>query len=207
MAAEQMCRDFRKKGMIIPIIRPKSFIGPERLGVFAIYYDWIRRNKNVPIVGMGHNRYQLLDVEDLCDAILLTLTKPEKAVNTEFNIGAKVYTTMKEDFGAVLDHHGAGKRIIGVPAKPLILTLRVLEKLRISPLYKWVYETAPEDSFVSIEKAEKLLGYKPKYSNKQALIRNYEWYLANEEKFSKQSGVTHRVPWKQGVLKVVSWFF
>ena len=29
--AESVCRDFQKQGMIVPIIRPKSFIGPERL--------------------------------------------------------------------------------------------------------------------------------------------------------------------------------
>src|SRR5690606_13087542 len=67
--AEKVCEEYRKKDMCIPIIRPKSFIGPERLGVFAIYYDWIQSGKNVPIVGNGKNRYQLLDVEDLCDAI------------------------------------------------------------------------------------------------------------------------------------------
>ena len=27
--------EFRAKGMVVPILRPKSFVGPERLGVFA----------------------------------------------------------------------------------------------------------------------------------------------------------------------------
>ncbi|MCL4278464.1 MAG: NAD(P)-dependent oxidoreductase, partial [Ignavibacteriaceae bacterium] len=67
--------------------------------------------------------------------------------------------------------------IKGLPEKPIILTLRILEAMKLSPLYKWVYETASKDSFVSIEKAEKVLGFKPKYSNKDALIRNYKWYL------------------------------
>ena len=54
---------------------------------------------------------------------------------------------------------GHGKRIVGFPARPVIWTLRILEALRLSPLYKWVYETACEDSFVSIEKAQRVLGY------------------------------------------------
>ncbi|KKS12664.1 MAG: NAD-dependent epimerase/dehydratase [Candidatus Magasanikbacteria bacterium GW2011_GWA2_41_55] len=37
IAAEEACVEYRKKGMCIPILRPKSFIGPERLGVFAIF--------------------------------------------------------------------------------------------------------------------------------------------------------------------------
>jgi len=205
--AEEVCLKYREKGMCVPILRPKSFVGPERLGVMAIYYEWIRRGKNVPIVGRGRNRYQLLDVEDLCEAIHLCMTKPESTANDTFNIGAKQFTTMAEDFGSVLDYAGYGKRIIPVPAKPLILVLKILEFLRLSPLYKWVYETAPEDSFVSVEKAEKKLGFTPKYSNKQALVRNYNWYLEHYKDFSSKTGITHRVPWKQGILEVVSWFF
>ncbi len=205
--AERHCEEARKEGMIVAVLRPKSFVGPERLGVFAIYFDWIRRGKNVPIVGDGTNKYQLLDVEDLCDAILLCATKPAKVVNDTFNIGAKEFTTMKEDFGAVLAYAGHDKDIVTTPAWLTIWTLRVLEALRLSPLYKWVYETAPHDSFVSIEKAEQKLGFAPKYSNKQALIRTYQWYLDHYKEFEDKSGVTHRVPWKQGILKTVSWFF
>ena len=38
IAAEEECLKFRGQGMCVPIIRPKSFIGPERLGVFALFY-------------------------------------------------------------------------------------------------------------------------------------------------------------------------
>lgn len=89
----------------------------------------------------------------------------------------------------------------------MIWGLRILEAFRLSPLYKWVYETIAKDSFVSIEKAERVLGFKPKYSNKDALLRNYQWYLDNYEKFANKSGVSHRVPWKQGVLGIVKRFF
>jgi dTDP-D-glucose 4,6-dehydratase len=53
---------------------------------------------------------------------------------------------------------------------------------------------------VSIEKAEKQLGWKPKYSNKDALLRNFKWYIDHRKQFENQSGVSHRVPWKQGAL-------
>ncbi|HVF00197.1 MAG TPA: NAD-dependent epimerase/dehydratase family protein [Rubrobacteraceae bacterium] len=33
--AEMICLEYRAKGMVVPVIRPKSFVGPERLGVFA----------------------------------------------------------------------------------------------------------------------------------------------------------------------------
>ena len=205
--AERICEEFRGRGLCVPILRPKSFIGPERLGVFALLYDWASSGRGFPVLGDGRNPYQYLDVEDLCDAIWLCCTLDPKTVNDTFNIGAKIYGTMGEDFQAVLDHAGFGKKITPFPAAPMIWVLRLLEALKLSPLYKWVYETMSKESFVSIEKAERVLGYAPKYSNKDALIRNYEWYLANQASFANASGVSHRVPWKQGVLGLAKRFF
>lgn len=205
--AESLCAEYRTRGMCVPIIRPKSFIGPERLGVFALLYDWAKDGRGFPMIGSGRNRYQLLDVEDLCEAIWLSLTAEESRANDTFNVGAEIYTTMKEDYQAVLDRAGFGKKILGFPAKPMIWTLRFLELLHLSPLYKWVYETACEDSFVSSDKIIQRLGWKPKYSNKQALVRNYEWYIAHMNEFENRSGISHRVPWSQGILRLAKRFF
>ena len=205
--AEKIALSFRNKGMIVPILRPKSFIGPERLGVFAMFYEWAKDGRNFPILGNGNNRYQFMDVEDLCEGVLLILTKEEKNINETFNFGAKLFTTMKEDYQAVLDKAGHGKKIIPLPSKPAIFILRLLEKLKLSPLYAWIYETIVEDSFVSIEKAEDRLGWKPKYSNKDALLRNFDWYMDNYKEYEKKTGISHRVPWKQGALKIAKLFF
>ena len=205
--AEEVCLGFRKNGMCVPIIRPKSFVGPERLGVFAIFYEWASEGKNFPNIGNGKNHYQLLDVEDLCSAIYACMTLPEKQVNDTFNIGAAKFTTMLEDYQAVLDEAGFGKHIVPFPTKPVIAALKVLEALKLSPLYPWIYETAAKDSFVSIEKAQHQLGFAPQYSNKDALIRNYRWYLANKDSFNGEEGVSHRLPWKQKALKLVKVFF
>lgn len=205
--AEATCLQYRAKGLCVPILRPKSFVGPERLGVFALLYDWAQDGHNFPVLGSGRNRYQLLDVEDLCEAIHLAATLDRERVNDTFNIGAKEFATMREDYQAVLDRAGFGKRIVSLPAAPAIWTLRLLELLKLSPLYRWVYETACEDSFVSIEKAERVLGFRPRYSNREALLRNFEWYLANRARFEHSSGISHRVPWKQGILRLAKSFF
>jgi len=205
--AEQECVTARAKGLCVPIIRPKSFIGPERLGVFALFYDWAKDGKNFPLPGGGNNLYQLLDVEDLCVVIESMMTKDAAVVNDVFNIGAKKFGTVRQDFQSVLDAAGFGKKIIGVPEAPMNAALGVLRALRLSPVYKWAYGTVAKESFVSVEKAEKVLGFAPNYSNADALLRNYKWYLANEHRFKGQAGVTHRVPWSQGILKLVKLFF
>ena len=205
--AEAICRDFREKGLCVTTLRPKSFVGPERLGVFAIFYEWASEGRGFPMIGSGNNLYQFLDVEDLCSAIYSCMTMDKEIVDDTFNIGASEYRTMREDYQAVLDEAGFGKKVVPFPAGPVIAVLKVLEALNLSPLYPWIYETASKESFVSIEKAQKVLNFKPKYSNKDALLRNYHWYLENKDRFTKGEGVTHRVPWKQKALKLVKIFF
>ncbi|MGA2819373.1 MAG: NAD-dependent epimerase/dehydratase family protein [Anaerolineales bacterium] len=185
----------------------ESLIGPERLGVFAMLFEWAKDGKNFPILRRGDNLYQYLDVEDLCQAIWLCLTFPCASVNDTFNIGAKEYGTPRSDFQAVLDEAGYGGRIISLPEAPAVLALRILESLHLSPLYKWVYETIGKESFVSIEKAERVLGFQPRYSNRAALVRSFHWYRANQSRFQGMGGISHRRPWRQGLLHMAKWFF
>src|SRR5918911_2114220 len=77
--AERVCRDFHREGLETVIIRPKTFVGPERLGVFEILFDWIREGRRIYILGDGSNRYQLLAVEDLVEAVLRAAAAPGAA--------------------------------------------------------------------------------------------------------------------------------
>lgn len=203
--AEEVCGEARLTGLCLPVLRPKSFVGPERLGAFELLYDFACDGHGFPVLGSGNNRYQLLDVEDLNRAVLLCATLEREVVNDTFNVGAERFGSLRESFQAVLDRAGHGKRVIGIPAGPAIAVLRVLEALGLSPLYKWIYETAGKDSFVSVEKIRTRLGWQPEHSNEEALVRNYEWYLANRETISARTGVTHRVPWKRGALRLLRW--
>ncbi len=74
--AEALCAAFGARGLETVIVRPKTFLGPERLGVFEILFDWIREGRRIPILGTGANRYQLLAVEDLVDAVVALLRRP-----------------------------------------------------------------------------------------------------------------------------------
>src|SRR3954454_5170576 len=200
--AEGLCR---VAAVETTIVRPKTFIGPERLGVFEILFDWIREGRRIYVLGQGHNHYQLLAVEDLVDALVRAGTVPEAAAET-FNVGATEFGTVRSDLQALIDHAGSDSRLQPVPVRPAELSLRTLELLRISPLAEWHYKTAHRDSFVDTSRAQRLLGWQPRLSNRHALIETYDWYLANRERVGS-AGVTHRVPWNQqalGLLKRLS---
>jgi nucleoside-diphosphate-sugar epimerase len=195
--AERVAHDAGRRGLEVVVLRPKTFIGPERLGVFEILFDWIREGRRIPILGDGSNRYQLLAVEDLVDGTLSAASAP--VAGETFNIGATDFGTVRSDLEGLIVHAGSGSRLRPVPARPAELALRALELARLSPLAEWHYRTAHRDSFVDVSKAQRLLGFAPRLSNEQALCETYDWYRANRTR-RRSAGVTHRVPWDQRAL-------
>jgi len=202
--AERLAGEFGRRGLDVVIVRPKTFIGPERLGVFEILFDWIREGRRIPILGDGRNLYQLLAVEDLVDAVVRSFDAP--VAGLAINVGAGSFGSVRDDLQALIDHAGSGSRLLPVPVAPAELSLRALELARLSPLAEWHYKTAHKDSFVSIERARSLLGWEPRLSNAETLCATYDWYLDHLDAM-RGAGTTHRVPWNQqalGVLKRIA---
>ncbi len=197
IAAEAICRARARTGLDIVILRPKTFVGPERLGVFEILFSWIREGRRIPVLGDGSNRYQLLAVEDLVNAVLAAADRD--VAGKTFNVGATRFGTVRSDLEALIRHAGSRSTLRPVPARPAELALRALELLRLSPLAEWHYRTAHRDSYVAVERAQELLGFAPRRSNEEALCATYDWYRENRGR-ERPAGRTHRVPWNQGAL-------
>lgn len=212
--AEDLCFRAIGKGLPVTIIRPKTFVGTGRLGVFEILFDWIHDGKRIPIIGSGSNRYQLLDVDDLVEAIylfcqssFLSFPRKRESIDGAFNIGAENFGEVRKDLEELFRFAKSGSRVLSTPAFIVKKALFLFEKLGLSPLYQWVYDTADKDSFVSNKKIKKTLGFTPKFSTAQALIKAYKWYLENYEEIKSQaSGITHTAGWKQGILKLFKYF-
>jgi len=150
---------------------------------------------------------QLLDVADLCHVIVQALTSAPEHANRTFNIGASEFGTLKSDFQAVLDYAGFGKRVLRLPSSPAGWMLGLAHQLGLSPVYPWVFRNLTVNSAVDITRARNLLGFHPSYSNRDALIRNFEWYLRHRDQWRRQTGITHTVPWAQGLLGLAKRLF
>jgi len=204
VAAENICLAAEQHGLEVNIIRPKTFLGPERLGVFSLWFEAIYNGHRVFILGNGKNRYQLLAVEDVADAVYKAITAP---VHGEiFNLGAKEFQTWQKDLGAIIKYEKSSSKVTGLPVLPAQLALRFLEFVRLSPLSAWHYMTMPVPSYVTTDKAEKLLGWKATQSNRELLLKSYLWYKKNRGKLLRRKGKTHRVGWNFKILDLVSRF-
>lgn len=202
--AEKACGGYRDR-MKVTVLRPKTFVGTVRLGIFSVIFDWVYRGKNIPVIGNGRNRYQLLEVDDLVEAIYLVSKMPKRKANDVYNVGAVGFGTIDDHIQGLLDYRKKG-RLIHFPAGPVKFILRVLDRLGLSPLYAWAYETLDKDHFVSVNKLRKQ-GWKPKLTSEQSLLQSYKWYEKHRDEIINRKGVTHTVQWNQGILGLIRKFF
>ncbi|TDC42185.1 NAD-dependent epimerase/dehydratase family protein [Micromonospora sp. KC213] len=198
--AEEVAERFRARGMCLPMLRPKTFLGPGRMGLFSMLFEWAEEGRNFPVLGRGDVRIQMLAIDDLVDAVRTVLAAPAPVANDTFNIAADRFATIREDFQAVLDAAGHGKRVVSIPARPAVAALELLQRLKLSPVYGRLIHKLLADSYVSVDKARDVLGWTPRLSNRDAILRTYDWWRANRHAAPTSAGRTSRDPWKQGAL-------
>ena len=124
--------------------------------------------------------------------------------NEIINLGADSFRTVKEDMGDLIAYANTGSSLMFVPAKPVKMALRIIEKLKLTQLWSWHYETADRDSYVEITKAQKLINWKPTQSNLDILKETYDWYKDNIDVFKNKVGYGHHgVIWKERLLSFI----
>ncbi len=201
---EHLCKQYQRKGLSTIIFRPKTFLGPERLGVFTLWFEAIYQNRPVFLLGSGNNLYQLLEVTDLCSAIEAALrTRKDGEI---YNVGTTKFGTWREDLGALIKHAKSSSKIGGLPVKVSQWGLTILETLNLSPIVAWHYKTLPINSYVSTVKAQKTLQFNPTKSNADILIESYDWYKKHRKEFIGHQGTTHRTLWDFKILDFVNRF-
>ncbi|GAA5049330.1 nucleoside-diphosphate-sugar epimerase [Thermocatellispora tengchongensis] len=206
--AEELAEKYRAGGMCVPILRPKTFLGPGRMGLFAMLFEWAEEGRNFPVLGRGDVRIQMFAVEDLVDAVIGVLHAPPGVADDTYNMAAAEFGTLREDFQAVLDAAGHGKRVVALPARPALAGLRLLERSRLSPVYGRLVRKLLADSYVSIDKARERLGFRPRLSNRDAILRAYAWWREHRAAgTARGAGQTSRDAWRQGALSLAKVFF
>lgn len=204
VAAEQVCLRYRDEGMCVPILRPKTFVGAGRMGLFAMLFEWAEEGHNFPVLGRGDALIQMFAIEDLVDAVLTVLAAPADVACDTYNLAAARFGALRDDFQAVLDAAGHGKRVVSVPAGPALAVLKLLERAHLSPVYGRLQHKLLADSYVSIDHARERLGWAPRYSNREALLNAYAWWRANR---TASTGRTSRDAWRQGALRTAKVLF
>lgn len=184
----------------VSVIRPKTFLGPGRLGLFGMLFEWADEGRDFPVIGKGDVKIQMLDLDDLARAVQTVLDAPLETADDVYNIGAAEFGTLREDFQAVLDEAGYGRRIRALPAAPAIAALRTASALGLSPVYDRLVRKLKADSYVDTSKAAERLGFTPLHANRDAILRTYRWWRAHPPEAGGAAGATSADRWRQGAL-------
>ena len=203
LAAEQEVQKAARQGLPSLILRPRTILGPGRLGIFQILFEWIRDGRNIYVMGKGDNAFQFIHVDDLVTAALLGAEKETQGV---FNVGADRFSTLRDDLGATIRHAGSRTGIVGLPVGLTVSVLKLLDALKICPLAPWHYLTYHKPFYFDLSEPMKQLGWKPRYGNAEMMIQAYDWYIEHGSQANEASaGSIHRNPVKQGALRLLKW--
>lgn len=195
---------FRGTDISLAIVRPRTIIGPDRGGIFELFFSWISAGKPIFTIGKGDKPFQFIHVDDLVDAILIVSHTSASGV---FNVGTDRYGSLRSVFQDLILHARSKSRVIALPKSLTISALFILELMKLSPLTSWHYRTLPRAFHFNIS-SMKNLGWSPKFSNAEMLIQAYDSYLARGGRMEHTVGSSpHSRPVKGGILAWIQKIF
>jgi nucleoside-diphosphate-sugar epimerase len=183
-AAEQEVLKYAKeRNLPAAVVRPCAIYGPGDTRLLKIF-KMIEKKKFL-FFGSGKALFHMVYVDDLIDGFMLC-AKKEEAIGQIFIIGGEEYITLNELSRLVAREFNVPSPKIHIPYLPFEFAAAVIEffykKLKLKkepPIYRRRMAFYKKSRAFSIEKAKKILGYKPKYDLKTGIHLTAQWYLEN----------------------------
>ena len=166
----------------VTVIRPCAIYGPGDLRLLKLF-KLAARNPML-LLGNGKIKYHMVHGEDLADGFILASEK-EKAIGESFIIGSPEVFSVTELLVMISKIMGkSSHKILKLPIKPFQVLGSITEKLCIPfgiepPIYRRRVDFFANNREFDTSKAEKLLGFKCRYTTEQGLIQTYEWFKKN----------------------------
>ena len=190
VAAENLAKEWRTRGMDISIFRPRLIIGPGRLGILSKLFKLVDLNLPVPMIGSGKAPYQFISVYDCADAARLAGEKG--CPNGEYNLGSKNPPSVRDLLGNLIRNAGSKSVLIPTPGFAVKATLGVLDWMNMPLMDPEQYLIADEFCVRETGACERDFGWVAKHNDIDMLNAAYDEYRANKEGRAVSGG--HHVP-------------
>lgn len=178
-ACEEICFEYRRKGMNITMMRPRMINGPGRLGILVKLFKLIDLNLPVPTIGNGKNHYQMISVFDCVSAVLCAIDKG--LPNKEYNLGSKNSPDIRSLLKGVVQAARSRSIVIPTPGFLVKFILNVLDSMGLTVMYKEQFMIADEEYVLDISETEKDLDWHPQYNDEDMLKEAYRIYENNKK--------------------------
>jgi nucleoside-diphosphate-sugar epimerase len=173
--AEAVVQAARADGQRISSFRARALLGRGRLGLFEIVFNRVRTGRRVPMFGLGQNRVQTCDSRDFGAAVLAAI---QRQADGDYNIGAAVFGTVREDMEELIRRVGSTSTLMPVPIWAIRAVLQPLALVGRSPFTAWHWHASGADFWCELDTARRELGWEPQHSNVDALVGAYAHYIS-----------------------------
>jgi len=174
---ENICQEYRKKGMKITIFRPRMINGPGRLGILKKLFFCIKKNLPVPTIGNGKNHYQMISVFDCVSAVICAIEKDFP--NKEYNLGSLLSPDITTLLKKTILEAKSRSPVIHLPGTMTKMILSFFDKIGFTIMYPEQYVIADLEYVLDIAETEKDLSWKPRYNDCDMLIEAYRNFSKN----------------------------
>ncbi len=173
--SEGLCLEAVRQGLEVSILRPTTIVGPGLDEPFFLgLLRSVRDGKPVVILGRGANRFQLVHGEDVA-AVCMVAAEHPAAVGEAFNVGSVDVPSIGRMVEEVLARVGSRSRIVRLPAGLARVAVGALRLVGRAPLEPEHMRIALSEYVFSVAKAERVLGWHPRWPQVEAMIETYAW--------------------------------
>jgi nucleoside-diphosphate-sugar epimerase len=163
-----------KNSFELVIFRSPTIVSSGRLGLLGLLFELIGKNRRIPVMGPGDNRYQFVYGPDYAEAIRLGL---ESTHTGTYHVGSDSVPTVSEMYEALIQHAGSRSTLIRFPQKLAKVGLIVLNKLRLSPLGPYQYNMLGASFEFETSATKRDFNWHPTLTNSQMFIEAYNFYV------------------------------
>ncbi len=166
------------------IVRPRTILGNERLGIFELLFRWISQGIDIFLIGKGDGLFQFAHINDIVNASIQSCLLNERGI---FNVGTLEFSSLSCDLKKLSEFAGTGSRLRNLPENLSIKGLHLMDKLRLSPFAPWHYLTYHKPFYFDSKYVYEKLKFAPKGSNIDCLIESYQSYVNKKKILEKSS--------------------
>ncbi|MEL6265037.1 MAG: NAD-dependent epimerase/dehydratase family protein [Pseudomonadota bacterium] len=178
LAGEEIAQAAMAEGRPVSVVRPTGIYGPGDMRFLKLFRTV--QNGTFRMFGSGEIAYHMTYVDDMVEGLLLAGTRP-KAIGEVFLIGDEHYSTLNEVVRDVAACVGVSPPRGRLPVAPLMAAATLCEfacrPLGIDPpLHRRRVAFFTKARAFSIEKAQRLLDFRPSVPLPEGLARTAAWY-------------------------------
>ncbi|MBA3658656.1 MAG: NAD-dependent epimerase/dehydratase family protein [Gemmatimonadales bacterium] len=168
-------------GVPVAVARPTAIYGPGDTRLLKLFRMVAKRR--FLLLDGGRVFYHMVYVDDLVRGLRLLGSHP-RAVGEVFILGGEEYRTLAELASMIAAELGVPAPWIKLPARPFQMLGSICERVCVPlgiepPIHRRRVDFYTKSRAFTIEKAKRLLGYRPLVSLEEGIARTAEWYRIN----------------------------